>query len=518
MGEFLLDFKATGTEEFAKAAKDTTTALDRQEANARKMSKWRNELAQLARSERDAAEKRLPIEKQMETLLQRRVQLEERIARAGNNQLRLTALRLQQRRNEGRIRGLQGGIEQPQGSGLRDVIGALPGGSFAISAFEKLSGLMGGKFLPSALIAAATVGFIKMTKAAADSAVAMVELAERARTTLSVIKSLSTASSATGVEFSSTTLPAFRELSRIQGELQAGLGRTTDRIKSFATFGITMDDIRKKRPEQIFLQIMRAVQQGEVTNDQYAAGIRLMGDNFELLINAAKRGFADVAREAASSNSAFIEGTQRVLAQADIAWDKFIAGLKKKFKGITTGVVGGGISVMDLLAAGYYNLSAPFSKKAAERRDAILEERATMKLGGDGSEGITTDENGKVTSAALENAKKNRKTRDEIADSEKQLKEILGDDAEDVIEGLRDRNAKPEEYKREISRAKRQKNRQGIDGESARPTPASDALQRIGLFVGDPTGVKREIQTQSRLLADVKRELEKVNNNLTKEP
>jgi hypothetical protein len=83
MGEFLLDFKATGTEEFAKAAKDTTTALDRQEANARKMSKWRNELAQLARSERDAAEKRLPIEKQMETLLQRRVQLEERIARAG---------------------------------------------------------------------------------------------------------------------------------------------------------------------------------------------------------------------------------------------------------------------------------------------------------------------------------------------------------------------------------------------------------------------------------------------------
>lgn len=516
MGEFLLDFKANGTEEFAKAAKDTTTALDRQEANARKMAKWRNELAQLARSERTESEKKLPIEKQMETLLQRRAQLEERIARAGNNQLRLTALRLQHQRNEGRIRGLQGGMEQPHGGGIGDVLSALPGGSMLMNLFQKLSGLMGGKFLPSALITAATVGFIKMAKAAADSAVAMVELAEKSRTTLGVIKSLLTASSATGVEFNNITLPAFRELSRIQGELQAGLGRTTDRIKAFETFGITMDDIRKKQPEQIFLQMMRVVQQGAVTNQQYAAGLRLMGENFEQLIPAAKRGFAEIADQSAQSNSAFIEGTQRVLAKADIAWDKFIAGLKKKLQSIKTGVVGGAIGASDWLLALQYGpltyMPGAVGRYATKRRDQLLDEEAGMKLGGTGNEDV------EAMDKKLKDAEANRKTRDDIAAAEKKLKAILGDDAEDVIEGLRDRNAKPEEYTREIRRAQRQKNKSGIDGESARPTPSTDALQRIGLFVGDPTGMKREIQTQTRMLADVKRELERVNSNLTKEP
>jgi hypothetical protein len=516
MGEFLLDFKATGTEEFAKAAKDTTTALDRQEANARKMSKWRNELAQLARSERTEAEKKLPLEKQMENLLARRAQLEERIARAGSNQLRLTALRLAQQRNEARIRGVSGGMGQPQGGGFGDVLNALPGGSMLVNAFQKLSGLMGGKFLPTALITAATVGLIKMAKGAAEGAAAMVELAERARTTLSVIRSLSRASSATGVDFSNVTLPAFRELSRIQGELQAGLGRTTDRIKAFGEFGITMDDIRKKQPEQLFIQIMRSVEKGAVTNQQYAAGIRLMGENFEQLISASKKGFAQTADAAANGMSPFLEGTQRVLGKASVEWDKFIDGLKHKWATLKLGLVGGAIVATDILGAALYGplTHAPgaLGKWAKKRQEQLLDQEAGMQTGGSGAEGVEAMEK------KLKDAEANRKTRDEIADSEKQLKEILGDDAEDVIEGLRDRNAKPEEYKREISRAKRQKNRQGIDGESARPTPASDALQRIGLFVGDPTGVKREIQTQTRMLADVKRELEKVNNNLTKEP
>jgi hypothetical protein len=179
MGEFILDFKATGTDEFAKAAKDTTQALDRQEANAKKMTKWRNELAQLARAEREAAEKKLPIEKQMENLLQRRAQLEERIARAGNSQFRLTALRLQQARNERRIGALKGQGEHPEGASFGELISEIPGLSTAASIFQKLSSLFSGRFLPGAILTTAAAGFVKMAKSVGEGAVALVDLSEK---------------------------------------------------------------------------------------------------------------------------------------------------------------------------------------------------------------------------------------------------------------------------------------------------------------------------------------------------
>jgi hypothetical protein len=514
MGEFLLDFKATGTDEFAKAAKDTTQALDRQEASARKMTKWRNELAQLARAEREAAEKKLPVEKQLENLLQRRAQLEERIARAGSNQTRLTALRLQQRRNEARIGGLRGqGGEAPQGANWRDLLSEIPGFSTGANLISKLSGALGGKLLPGAIIAGAAAGFIRMAKGVAEASHAMQELAEKARTTVQVIKSFSFASSATGVDFGNHTLPAFKELSRIQGELQAGIGRTTDRIKSLREFGVTMDDIRRKQPQQIFLQIIRAMEKGELTSQQYAAGVRLMGEAFTELIPAAKKGFVGLVEESAQSNSKFLDGTKEVLGKAIEEWDKFTAKLKRKASGLKTGVVGGAVSVSDLALAGIYNLAAPFSKKARDRRDELLGERENMKLGGDGSKEVDS------MKSRLADAENNRKTRDEISSIRKELKTVAGDDAEDIIDDLDTRGAKIEDWRKTLSRIKRQKAKEG-KGDSSKgtaPSAGGDALQRIGLFVGDPGGVRREIQKQSMLLADIKRGIEKLDSSVNKE-
>jgi hypothetical protein len=284
-----------------------------------------------------------------------------------------------------------------------------------------------------------------------------------------------------------------------------------DRIKAFATFGVTLDDIRKKQPQQIFLQMMRAMETGGVTNERYAAGIRLLGAGFEDLIPAAKKGFVAIAEQAGRSNNKFLDGTTLVLEKAAVAWEKYFAGIKKKLSGFKTGLVGGAVSLSDLIGAAGYNLLAPFSKKAAARRDELLQERAQMMEGGDGSRDVEANEK-KLADA--ENAKK---TREEVDKIKKELKSIGGDDAEDIINDLDDRGARIEEWRRALSRAKRQQARTSNGESQNRTAPSVDALQRIGLFVGDPTGVRREIQKQTMQLTDIKRELERVNNSLNKE-
>jgi hypothetical protein len=503
MGEFLIDFKANGTTEFAKAAKETTQALDRQEASARRMTKWRNELAQLARQELTEAEKKLPLEKQMETLLQRRAQLEERIARAGNNQVRLTALRLQQARNNARISAVQG----QQRDRIQDLLMNIPG-AMAISNLVRMFGGLG-RFLPTAAIGAATYALGKMISTAVRGAQAMTDLAGRARITRDELQGLSYAASATGTDLN-VIIGVYEALAQMQGQVQAGIGRTSEKIKEFAKLGITFEDIKKKTPMQLFVQLNEILAKGTLSNEQYAAAVKLLGESVKDMVAPAKDGLADMVKEFETSHAKINDSTLDFLDKLGDAWDKFWAKGAASGKKFTTELAGGFLSTGALIAGGGLKLLKPILPGVAKFGDELLEMRATKNGGGDGE-------------AAVDKAEVDHKNKTNNLDTAKKLEGLrnairkeLGEDADDVLDELDGSNSKPEDYERALRRAKRQKSKETGGGNAGNP-PSADALQRIGLFVGDPTGVRKEIQNQNVLLRDVKRELEKVNSNLTKE-
>jgi hypothetical protein len=505
MGEYKLNFSATGTKEFGEAARSTTDALDKQEANAKRMVRWQNELAKLAQARRQAAQAELPVQAQLEKALERRARIEERIARAQSNPLRATALRLQRGRNEANIRDLQGRLpDADHGPGVLDTLQQIPAVGFAASALKGLAGL--GKFLPGAVMAAAAVGFYKITKSAIETARSLVELSDSTQISIGDLKALTQAAKGTQTEFD-VVLGTFQALKQAQGQLNAGIGRGQARLKAFEVLGISQEDLRSKEPLALFRELIAKMKEGTITSEQYAAGVRLLGDGFGRLIPAAKKGLGDLVAEMANANKQMSDGQVLLFEKMGRLWDTFFFNVGKKAKSLKNTLVTGATTLGELGLAAIANLFASNPLwDFKELRDKLLLSREQTYIG-TGERQV--EENEKVLADKI----KTKQSASDIAGYKSELRGLLGEDAEDVIDGLEEGSMRPEDYAKAVRRARRQANRGG--GSSGGSAPNVDALQKIGLFVGGgPNAAVTVLRQQEQHLSRIEQNTRTLNDLL----
>lgn len=538
-----IKFEATGSQEFAENARKTAEALNRQEKTDERLLKWRREMAKLARDEREANFKKLSDAKQLERLLQRQAELTERIARAEGNAVRSSALRLQLARTNAQIRDTRGrgtGLPGGGGTNVSGLLGRIPGVGGAQSLVSDLG--VGAGAGAAALVAA---GMALLTNRAVKAAQAVSDLSDKSSISRGNLQALAYASEATTTDLGALT-DVYKQFAQRQGEVNAGLARSKLTFEAFKTLGISMEDLRRSKPEDILAALSRRFQDGAVSAEELAAGVKLMGDNFREFLLAAKQGHADFVKDFKDNNRAISEGTLDVLNNMGDAWDEFWAKLKQGGKKFGSEFAADTVEAVNTAMAGLAQL---FGR--GDIAEELLKGKAERSIGGTGERDVAANEK------ALKDAQNARESRNKIGSEISRIRSIGGDDAEDVIAELGERGAKPADYQKAGDQMARQSLKRihkaekdilhkagkqrgwgiisnlmlsgsgaeayenaaaGIEQQHGGGGPnvaasQSDPLARVGLFVGGANPYKTALETQTRELKksieDVTRAIEK---------
>ncbi|ODU25076.1 MAG: hypothetical protein ABS95_01095 [Verrucomicrobia bacterium SCN 57-15] len=359
------------------------------------------------------------------------------------------------------------------------------------------------------------------------------DLADRTSLTTDAIQALQFVAKATGSDLGNL-VGVFESLSRIQGEIQAGIGKTGEKIESLERLGISLQSLKNGDAKKLFLDLAQRMNEGAISAEQYAAGIKLLGSAFPEFIVASKKGLAEQVKAFEESNLAIDQGTVELLDKLGSAWQNLWTTVKAGSKKFAADLVGSLYVGTSALVSGVYKLASPFSERAAKRAEELDTERALAEMGGAGDEGIITTPDGKVTSKKLIDAQNRRDTRKQLENFRNQIRKTLDpEDAELLIGDLDNRNAKPQDYERALrdavrsdiktARAKAASVDLGKSSEDEKATrmngggrPDTDALTRIGLYTGDPSGAASELRKQSHKLDVLAQKLERVAQATTK--
>jgi len=86
-----------------------------------------------------------------------------------------------------------------------------------------------------------------------------------------------------------------------QGQRDASIGTKTA-VRAFDAFGISIDGIEKRKPEDILAEIGKKAREGELNTVQLASAVDLLGRGAQKLLPALKAGFSDFAKQAEAMN------------------------------------------------------------------------------------------------------------------------------------------------------------------------------------------------------------------------
>lgn len=384
---------------------------------------------------------------------------------------------------------------------VEESLGKLHDGAFG---FDKILGGWKGK-----LAAAFTAGVIfDWVKGLTEGAEKMEKLGFQVRASVDFLKSLKKGARETNTDFDGlvSTYQAFAET---QAKLAAGVGRTTVLQKSLRLLGISESDSQLKNSERLFRELVTRMRDGAISAEQYAAGVKVLGDRFGELAYAAQNGLGAALKvtgpgDAAISNQNALTGLGGLLRGIG----NKVAGTSNSWgatalNAVVTGTaLAGGFGAKLLgglpgAAGDFFNNWGDKTLLGAMESFIPVNEGRTKQL--------------EQTEVDRRNA---RKSREDIGRLSRQIRDVLGDDADDVLEELSARSARREDYETALRRAVRQKKRQ--DKKEPRGTdivPRGDRLSQLGLFVGG-AALNSEGAKQTQTLTQIRGELVKVNGNL----
>lgn len=236
--DFVINLKANGAESFSGDARQVAANLDKAERTAGKlataMASWRSRLNQLAQAERRAAFDRLPVEEKLQRLYARRVELAERLARAGDNERRALATKLRQAENESAIRNAEG--QRAPG-----MLGQFRG--FIATGAGRLG----------SLLALGTLGALAVSagRQAIDYGGRISDSATRMGVSAGTAQEWEFAASQSGGSLEAVE-SSMRQLQMAQTRAIDG---NKDAAESFASLGIPLEELKKIKPEQLFRAI-----------------------------------------------------------------------------------------------------------------------------------------------------------------------------------------------------------------------------------------------------------------------
>ncbi|MDX1388214.1 MAG: hypothetical protein R3344_03440, partial [Acidobacteriota bacterium] len=125
----------------------------------------------------------------------------------------------------------------------------------------------------------AAAGIVALTKRAAEAADRLIKLAEGTGTSVEFLSRLSFAADQSGTSLDALS-PVFRRLSRFQQEAIRGNKAV---IADFERLGITVDDLRDAKPEDLFLDVADGLSRLPSASERTAIGFRLVADNIQEL-------------------------------------------------------------------------------------------------------------------------------------------------------------------------------------------------------------------------------------------
>ena len=360
--------------------------------------------------------------------------------------------------------------------------------------------------------AMAATAIVQWARTVITSAQALTDLSNvtgRSRTELQAWQHAANATGSSGEALNA----AFERFAQLQGEIQSGVGRSAERLRAFEQLGITFDELNKKSPAQLFKELMERMQDGVITNEQFAAGVKLLGENFKEVAAAAKDGFAGMAEDFKGGWAEIDEGTMTVLDNMGQAFDETWANIKagaKKFAADLIVTISDGVTALMNLPVKLVGL---FNKDAAAIAEEVDTQLALNKMGGDGSQGVAQKEK------ELRDKEEQQAAQQKLKGMQDEIRTLAGDDADEILEDLADSSAGVSGYERTLKRLRRQKNKAEKDkqhdmtpsdeqerGHGA-PTPGADALARIGLFRGGEGVVpimQRQLQQQTKMAEGIK--------------
>jgi hypothetical protein len=333
------------------------------------------------------------------------------------------------------------------------------------------------------------------------SAEALQDMADALRTTRKEASAFVYAAHATNTEVGQIT-SVFQGLAEVQGAVQAGLGRTGDKVKSMEKlFGQTIDQLNRKSPSDLFVDLSEKIKDVGLTDEENAAGIRLFGPAFSAFVSAANDDLAKFVKDYKKNFGQIKDANASLLDSMKTQWNGFWAGVQEKSKDSLSGLIRQVAKVGGSSAA----YGDPIAILGTLAKHAIADNEKKIADEGPKQENINQrNEEAKQTS------RQNIKSMNAIA------KDRLGEDADQVISDW-DRLGLTADARADDLRQKERQMKSGGTSRGGGGSPSSDALQRIGLFVGDPNGVRREIQRQTTFLAAIEKAIERMDKNINRE-
>jgi hypothetical protein len=467
-------------DQLAAAAKQAIAQVNAMEAAAERSRRvqattaaWRREMQSIARQEAQQKFAQLGIEQQLAILYERRAATAARIERSSGNEVRTTALKLSQARTQQQIGELEirrtEAIQRrnasipPRTSGglLSRIAGGV--GRVGSSAAE---GLMSGLGLGVAggiagVAAAATLA----ARQVADYAGMIGDLSKRTGISTSSLQEWDYAAKQSGADLGNVTA-AVRNLQVNQTQALRG---SKAEVAAFAALGISLDDLKKKGSEELFLALAQNIGKAAPSAQQTANVLTVLGRSADALLPAFRDGFADAAASARDLGIVIDEEVIGSLDELGDRWDAVLGQLKSSFAALLGEV-------------------APMLNKLAGEMVATIAFLRSY-FSGAGWE--------KATLAGLE-----ARNKLERLGAEKPKAPLAPDEA-----GL----PTPEAEK------SKKATRSGTGQVSVGSLPTADAMARIGLFVGAHDPNRTLWQNQLTELRKMVSELKVLNRSVTAE-
>jgi len=296
-----VEIRITGdATEFAKAAKDAIANINSVQAaqeRSRRVSQvtsaWKRELAQISQRERQTEFDKMSIAQRLNALYERRATTMERISRSAGNEARLTALQLSAARTGRQISALEAQRNAVlMGMAAAPAVpGLLARGRAAVS--RSVSGVMGGLGLPIGGAAVAAVAAYQI-KSVMDYAGRISDLSKQLSIGAEALQAWDYAAKQSGADISNVTT-AIRELQLSQ---VAAIQGNKEEQAAFARLGVSIEDLRRMRPEELFNAVAASVGKMPSSARQTADVIRTLGRSADQLLPAFKNGFAAAAQAA----------------------------------------------------------------------------------------------------------------------------------------------------------------------------------------------------------------------------
>lgn len=390
---------------------------------------------------------------------------------------------------------------------LYTVARLIPGAGMAISTAMKATSLV------IAMVGATAAG---ATAKAMQWADALTTISDRSQVARENLQALAYGADGVGTSFERLT-QVMEAISQVQGELRAGIGRSSERVNALKVLGLDEGGFASKESSQVMRELISKMEDGKLSTEQRAAAVFLFGDAIKDVNAAAQNDLGKLLKMFDALHLGVSERATDTFAQLDSQWKQWAATASAAISKVTKEYL-----ALEIARAKGVAGSLPVSPLVGYMFPVIrgvqnrwLREAAEYSIGGTGKREAEAE--GRQTQDARDAAAREAR----IGKLKDGILRAAGEKGPEILEDLAANSARERDYERALREAKRSIGQDGMDFDftpegalDRRSFGAStDALARIGLFRGDGgtahrtltklEGIRKEI---ADLRADINRE------------